>query len=132
MMCIIRTAKKRGERRCFKVPEFDSTERLLVTSAPLCVGAHLFSARQNRERDAEEREKRRLIRGGGGRRGGGGGERKGRIVDLTKEKEERRLEEEWENESNGGGCLCECINNAIKWAHLRTSHITAICLAVNL
>lgn len=29
-------------------------------------------------------------------------------------------------------CLCECINNAIKWAHLRTSHITAICLPVNL
>lgn len=37
-----------------------------------------------------------------------------------------------ENENNGGGCLCECINNAIKWAHLRTSHITAICLVVNL
>lgn len=41
-------------------------------------------------------------------------------------------EEGCENENNGGGCLCECINNAIKWAHLRTSHITAICLVVNL
>jgi len=38
MMCIIRMAKKMGERRCFKVPEFDSSERLLVTSVPLCVG----------------------------------------------------------------------------------------------
>lgn len=26
MICIIRMAKKRGERRCFKVPEFDSGE----------------------------------------------------------------------------------------------------------
>lgn len=46
--------------------------------------------------------------------------------------ESTRLKEEIANESNGGACLCECINNAIKWAHLRTSHITAICLVVNL
>lgn len=45
MMCIIRKAKKRGERRCFKVPEFDSSERLLV-----CVWAHLFRARQEQEK----------------------------------------------------------------------------------
>ena len=32
-MCIVRKAKRRRERRCFKVPEFDSSERLLVTSA---------------------------------------------------------------------------------------------------
>lgn len=30
MMCIIRKAKNSRERRCFKVPEFDSSERLLV------------------------------------------------------------------------------------------------------
>lgn len=43
-----------------------------------------------------------------------------------------RGEEETGNECNGDGRLCECINSAIKWAHLRTSHITAICLVVNL
>lgn len=53
MMCIIRKAKKRGERRCFKVPEFDSSERLLVTSVCVCgacVWAHLFCARQKQDR----------------------------------------------------------------------------------
>lgn len=48
MMCIIRMAKKRRERRCFKVPEFDSSERLLVTSVP--VWAYLFCARQKQGR----------------------------------------------------------------------------------
>ncbi len=42
MMCIIRKAKKRGERRCFKVPEFDSSERLLVTSVCVCVGTFVL------------------------------------------------------------------------------------------
>lgn len=47
MMCIIRKAKNSRERRCFKVPEFDSSERLLVC---VCGGAHLFSARQKQDR----------------------------------------------------------------------------------
>lgn len=56
---------------------------------------------------------------------------RGKVEDSEGQKKNER-EEESENESNGDGRLCECINNAIKWAHLRTSHITAICLAVNL
>lgn len=42
MMCIIRMAEKKGARRCLKVPEFDSSERLLVTSVPLCVGTFVL------------------------------------------------------------------------------------------
>lgn len=47
MMCIIRKAKNSGERRCFKVPEFDSSERLLVC---VVAGGHLFCARQKQDR----------------------------------------------------------------------------------
>lgn len=39
-MCIIRKAKRRRECRCFKVPEFDSSERLLVTS--VCGGTFVL------------------------------------------------------------------------------------------
>lgn len=42
MICIIRMAKKRGERRCFKVPEFDSSESLLAMSVPACVGTFVL------------------------------------------------------------------------------------------
>lgn len=41
-MWIIGMAKKNRERRCLKVPEFDSGERLLVTSVPLCVGTFVL------------------------------------------------------------------------------------------
>lgn len=56
------------------------------------------------------------------------------MADRKTERREKTTvkERKRENETNGSGCLCECINNAIKQAHLRTSHITAICLAVNL
>lgn len=42
IICIIRMAKKRGERRCFKVPEFDSSESLLAMSVPACVGTFVL------------------------------------------------------------------------------------------
>lgn len=60
--------------------------------------------------DARKQEEQRLIR------------RRQRLQERMQAKEE----------NNGGGCLRECINNAIKRAHLRTSHITAICPPVNL
>lgn len=61
MICIIRMAKKRGERRCFKVPEFDSSES--VSDECACVCGHICSAEdKNRKRCREtEPEKERLI-----------------------------------------------------------------------
>lgn len=104
----------------FKVAEFDSSERLLATSMCVCVWAYLFCMRQKQEKMARDKTGEIDLGRMADRWRG-----EGRIQDLGSR-------EGRENESNGGGCLCECINNAIKWAHLRTSHITAICLVVNL
>lgn len=63
MMCIITMAKRRVERRCLKVPKFDSSERMLASG---CVGPFVpretetgKEADQQIGRDEDER----LIRG---------------------------------------------------------------------
>lgn len=51
MTCCIGMANKDWwkECRCFKVPEFDSSERLLVTSAPVCVGTFVLCETETEE-----------------------------------------------------------------------------------
>lgn len=46
---IIGMGKKKGARRCFKVLEFDSSERLFVTSVPLCVGTFVPCKKETRK-----------------------------------------------------------------------------------
>lgn len=87
VMCFIRMAKKMGERRCFKVPEFDSSERLLVTSVPLCVGTFVLCKARKRGKMKSDRKREMEIDPGEDSRQkeecGVGGE--ARTLDSTKE-----------------------------------------------
>lgn len=86
VMCFIRMAKKMGKRRCFKVPEFDSSERLLVTSVPLCVGTFVLCKARKRGKMKSDRKREMEIDPGEDSRQKeerGGGE--ARTLDSTKE-----------------------------------------------
>lgn len=61
-MYIIGMGKKKGERRCFKVLEFDSSERLFVTSVPLCVGTFVLCEIET----GKDEERQKLLGGGDG------------------------------------------------------------------
>lgn len=113
----------------FKVPNIHSREggrsRLLCACVrvnvhvwlSVCVLVWKSKTGGERKRDDErQRETERLIQ-----RGRPAGRKEG---EETRERERDCLP--------SAGCLCVCINSAIKQTHLRKSHITAICRPVNL